>query len=484
MDTQETIAQLTHFRQQVYQSFSARADALMDLVDALSSNTAARSVAELSLSSLYRREYSALYDSIDNFFQATSAETALAERREVEQTLLRLVAAQLLSPGQRKFWLFGTDVTPLARPFAPVLGDRTFVHQPNTIRGNKPIAIGHQYSVLVNLPEKEQATAPPWVVPFSIRRVSSSMTPNQVAVEQTAALMEDEALPFHNDLCVQVLDSAYSVAPFLGPVAEYDNLVSVARLRGNRVLYCLPPPPGPHDRQRGHPTWYGPRFDLRDPTTWREPDEVAQTTYTTRRGRTYTVYLAGWHNLLMRGKRDLPMYRYPFTVIRVWVTDANGQLMFRRPMWLAVFGKRRHELSLVEVQEAYRQRYDEEHFFRFGKQRLLMAAYQTPDVEHEENWWQIVQLAYVQLWLARSLAKALPRPWERYLPQAETGVASPAVVQRDWERIIRHIGTPARSPKRRGKSPGRARGWQPERRERQPVVRKSAKSRKKAQKST
>jgi len=484
MDTRKIIAQLTQFRQQVYQSFSSRADALMDLVDALSSNTAARSVAELSLSSLHRREYSALYDGIDNFFQATSSETAVAERREVAQGLTRLVAAQLSSPEQRKFWLFGTDVTPLARPFARTLGDRTFVHQPNTIRGNKPIAIGHQYSVLVNFPEKEPAMVPPWVVPLSVRRVVSGMTPNQVAVEQTAALMEDETLPFHNDLCVQVLDSAYSVTTFLGPVAEHDNLVNVARLRSNRVLYRLPSAPDPNTSQKGHPTWYGQRFDLRDSTTWGQLDEVAQTTFTTRRGRTYTVYLEGWHDLLMRGKRDIPMHRYPFTAIRIRVTDANGQSVFKHPMWLTVFGKRRHELSLVEAHEAYGQRYDEEHFFRFGKQRLLMAAYQTPDVEHEENWWQIVQLAYVQLWLARSLAEALPRPWERYLPQPETGVASPATAQRDFERIIRHIGTPANAPKPRGKSPGRTNGWQPERRERQSVIKKGAKSRKKAQKST
>jgi hypothetical protein len=484
MNTQEMITQLNEFRQELYQALPNRADALMDLVDALSSNTTARSVVELSLSPLFPRSYNSVYDGINNLFLPTSDGRAEEEHRAFEQSLMRLTSTQLLKPEQRKFWLFGIDVTPLSRPFARALADRTFVHQPNTIRGNKPIAIGHQYSVLVHFPEKEQATAPPWVTPLSMRRVPSEMTPNQVAVEQTAALMEDETLPFHGHLCVEVLDSAYSVAPFLGPVVRYDNLVIVARLRGNRVLYRLPLPPEPNDRRRGHPTWYGQRFDLRDPTTWGEPDETAQTTHTTRRGRTYTVYLEGWHNLLMRGKRDIPMHRYPFTALRIRVTDAKGQSVFKRPMWLTVFGERRHELSLVEAQEAYGQRYDEEHFFRFGKQRLLAAAYQTPDVEHEENWWHIVQLAYVQLWQARSLAEALPRPWERYLPQAETGVVSPATVQRDLERIIRHIGTPARSPKGRGKSPGRAKGWQPERRERQPVIKKGKKSRKKGQKST
>jgi predicted alpha/beta hydrolase len=131
---------------------------------------------------------------------------------------------------------------------------------------------------------------------------------------------------------------------------------------------------------------------------------------------------------------------------------------------------------LVEAWDAYRQRYDLEHFFRFGKQRLLMAADQTPVVEHEENWLTLVQLATVQLWLARDLAGVQLRAWERYLPQRASGVASPSQVQRDWERIIRLIGTPAQPPKRRGNAPGRAKSACPERRPRQPVIKKSART--------
>ena len=142
-------------------------------------------------------------------------------------------------------------------------------------------------------------------------------------------------------------------------------------------------------------------------------------------------------------------------------------------MWLLAIGERRRELSSVDIWAAHGRRYDVEHFYRYGKQRLLMAAYQTPDAENEENWWQIVQLAYVQLRLARSLAEALPNSWERYLPQPEPGCASPATVQRDFERIIRQIGTPAQPPKRRGISPGRAKGIKLPARPRQPVIKKT-----------
>ena len=117
-----------------------------------------------------------------------------------------------------------------------------------------------------------------------------------------------------------------------------------------------------------------------------------------------------------------------------------------------------------------------EHFFRFGKQRLLTTSYQTPIVEHEENWWQITQLAYVQLFLAQDLADTLPKPWERYLPQfAANGSASPSMVQRDFRRIIRTIEPMQESPKPRGKSPGRAVGDAQKRRERHEVIKKSKK---------
>jgi len=483
MDIQETISQLEQFRQELYEAFDHRADALMELLDALSSTPNAQSVAELSLSPFFRRGYGSVYDAIACFFQASAPETAEEERRVWEETLRRLKVRYLPPPQQRKFWLLGTDGVSIARLFAYTLKDRSYVYQANTPRGNKPVTIGHQYSVQVVYPEKEHSSDPPWVFPLSTRRVQSEETATVVGSEQLDALMEDETLPFHEELSVHVADSIYSAVYFLGQTEQHQNLVNVVRSRSNRVFY-RPPLPVEGKRRPGRPPWYGERFSLKDSATWGEPDTVEETTLTTRKGHTYRVRLEGWPDLLMRGKKDLPMHQKPFTLIRVRILDDQDQPLFKHTLWLIVMGQRRKELSLVEAWEAYGQRFDVEHYFRFGKQRLLMAAFQTPDVGHEENWLAFISLAYVQLWLARRVAEALPRPWEQYLPQPEGEVASPSAVQRDLGRILQEIGTPAQPPKPRGNSPGRAEGTRLARRKRHRVIKKGQKARKKTSNST
>jgi hypothetical protein len=104
-----------------------------------------------------------------------------------------------------------------------------------------------------------------------------------------------------------------------------------------------------------------------------------------------------------------------------------------------------------------------------------MSAYQTPELEHEENWWQLTRLAYIQLYLAAPLAQRLPRPWESKSVINPSTLLSPSAVQRDFARITRQIGTPADPPKLRGISPGRRSGDQQTPRPWQPIVFKSKK---------
>jgi len=464
--------QLEQFRKQLYQSFARYADSLMDLLDALSSQTTARSVAELSLEGCFQREYSSLYKAIAGFFEGADDGSAEEERHEQEKGLLHMVAPYVSPPEARPYWLFGTDATSAPRQFAWTLEDRGYVYQPNPIKGNKPVTIGHQYAVIAHLPEKAAQEEPPWIVPLVVRRVSGEEKEATVGVDLLELLMSDETLPWYDELCVHVGDTRYSTLDYLAGTAKHKHLATIARLRSNRTLYRQPLPVE-GKRKPGRPKWYGERFSLREPETWHGADEQAVFAYTSRRGHAYTIQLEGWYDMLMRGKRDCPMHKHPFTLIRIRWLDAAGQPAFKRPFWVTISGQRRRELSLRHSQAAYAQRYDLEHFFRFGKQRLLLTSYQTPDLEHEENWWQLVQLAYVQLWLARPLAERMPRPWERYLPTSKTATPSPSATQRDFGRIIRQLGTPAAVPKLRGNSPGRVAGTRLKPRVRSPVVKKS-----------
>jgi hypothetical protein len=439
--------QLQQFREEVYQNFNnyKRTDTLMDLVDTLSSNTTAKSVVELTLSPQFQRTYSGLSKAI--------AVNSLSDKQ-----LARLAAKTIPSPQARKFYLIGADVTSNPRPYAKTLPDRGFVYQPNTIQGNKPIAIGHQYSFVALLPERDKIKTGPWVVPLAMKRVSSQENKEWVGAKQVRALLKDDQLPFGKALCVEVVDSAYSKPAYLNANRDHENLVTIARARGTRTFYREPTPETETKEEKGHPTWYGPPFCLKSPSTWGVPEDVAETTFTSQRKVTYRVEIQAWHNLLMRGKKGIPMHQHPFTLVKIRWYNPQGEALFQKPLWLIVMGDRRVELTLLDIQQSYLQRYDLEHFFRFGKQKLLLDKFQTPDVQHEENWWQLVTLAYLQLWAAKELVSQLPRPWERYLPSVVNKLVTPAAAQRDMGRIIRQIGTPSPAPKPRGKSPGRLKG--------------------------
>jgi hypothetical protein len=447
MSIQEYQNGFQEFRRSLHQTFNKRADTALELVDALCSYPAATSVVELSLASVFRRSYTALYKVLD---EVAWEDIPVAE----------LLSDTLPRPQARDFWLLAVDVTPQPRPFARTLTDRSYVYQPNAVAGNTPVTIGHQYSTVVLVPEQEPGLSHSWVVPLSTQRVATTADKELVGAEQMAALLADEELPWHNELVVEVGDTSYSKPAYLYANREYDNLVTIARARSNRTFYTQYVYPD-GERPQHRPRRYGEAFKLPDPTTWHVPDVVTSFAWTSHGGHTYTVKMQGWYNMLMPGKNKpqrIPMADHPFTLVRVSVYRADGTRAFYRPLWLLVVGARRGELSLQQIYEAYAARENIEQFFRFGKQKLLLTAYQTPETEREAQWWQVVHLAYDMLWVARHLAHHMPQPWERYLPTAKQQAVSPSMVQRDFARLIQQLGTPARAPKPRGNSSGRPAG--------------------------
>lgn len=460
------------FREKIFDCFSFRADATMELVDALSGNADANRVVQLTMNPAFRRKYGSIRDAITNF------EVDSEQSSRIEGFLIKYCSPITET---RPFRLMVLDCTPAPRKHAKTLKDRGIVHAPNVIPGNKPITVGHQYSVMGFLPEQTpECENIPWLLPFSTRRVTTDTKGIAVGVKQLDTVMSFEK----ESLTVILGDTAYSNSTFIQGVQKHDNAVQITRLQGNRIINrkakkAMMKISG--RRKRGHELWYGAEFNFKDESTWGTPDEEISEIFSTRKGKQYTAHIQGWHDMLMHQKNGIPMNEYPFRVIRIRIMDENNNPVYKRPMWLMVSGKRREELDLIQIWQSYKRRYDIEHYFKFGKTRLLMDKFQTPETTHEESWWKISSLAYTQLYMARELATNLPNPWEKYLPEMKKNVAvkSARQVQKSFIRITTEIGTPASAPKPRVKPPGRMKGAKQTRRIRYPIIFKTLKPPKK-----
>ena len=160
-ETATFVEEFLVWRSNLFQGLKARKETVIELLDALSSNQQARSVVELSLNPLFRRDYNSLYRGIQEFLPT---KTDPNYTKQIE-TLFSAVS-KTIPTTNRHFYLFGIDTTPFPRPFAHTLADKTFIHYPNPIKGNKPINIGHCYSVVCALPNRIETEKVPWAVPL------------------------------------------------------------------------------------------------------------------------------------------------------------------------------------------------------------------------------------------------------------------------------------------------------------------------------
>ena len=315
------------------------------------SNNKTASVVKLSLNPLFRRGHSALFKAIGalSFREVSKVENGEGEdsqpQEREELPLLELIAEVVPKPEERPFYLLGLDCTSVERQFAKTLAERGMVYQPTQIKGNKPITIGHNYSMLAVIPERKEGDAP-WTIPLDMSRLSTASNGKQKGIEQLKAVLSNPKLAWSKEFCVNVVDSDYGNKQFLSPLQEHKNLVTVARSRSNRVFYQSPAisetPVG-----KGHPTWYGARFALKEPDTYPQPSSATQFLYKNRHKRIVNVTITAWANMLMRGGKGLPTHKFPFTLLRIERIDDSGKSLFK-PMWLIVIGERRGELSPLQ----------------------------------------------------------------------------------------------------------------------------------------
>ncbi len=69
------------------------------------------------------------------------------------------------------------------------------------------------------------------------------------------------------------------------------------------------------------------------------------------------------------------------TMMKLTISPVNG----RCDCWRLAIGEYQVKLSATDIYEAYTHRFAHEHFFRFGKQKMLLDGFQTPEDDREEK---------------------------------------------------------------------------------------------------
>lgn len=425
---------LKTFRHDIYSCFGHAKDALFNTVDALLTEDRARSFPELSLSPSFERRWPSLYEGLED---------GSIDQRRLCQVFTRFLPENMR---EQSLWV-GIDVSGIARPRSRTSADRSAQHVHNLPECKKPVTYGWQFSTAVALPP----TSSSWTYALSEQRVTTQTTPAQVALEQMKQLVP--LLPAET---IFVLDRGYDSTWFWCQCSGLPNRGTLIRLKSNRCFYRSAPP---RTGKRGGPRKDGEKLRPDDPATHANLDGTWEGTDEHER----PVRLRWWKHLHVKDARYLDL-----TVIRVQRPHASNTERDPRVSWFVWIGD--PEADPVSIALGYVRRFSHEHGYRFQKQSLLWDRPRLRTPEQFERWTHLVAIAHNHLVLAKEMVEPHLRPWEnRHRP------ATPQQVHRAMGAFLPRLGTPARPPQPRGKSPGRAKGTRIGKAPRFSVVKKTPK---------
>jgi hypothetical protein len=410
-----------------------RADAILDLVDALTVAGHVKSPVALSEETPFRRKFSSIFDTL--------------RHGEIDFDLL-LTALYDYQPANSEELAgceaYGLDSTANEREEAETLEDR------GCLKAQKedPVRYGHKYSWLVRLVEWGTS----WVAPVDIQRVETRLSDSQVGAVQVQELDSRHPKPK-----VIVADSLYGNHIFLAVFLVVKHAYALVRLRSNLVVYERPKL---HLKgKKGAPAKHGAKFKLSKPS--RTPDR----TETFLLGK-QTVKLEAWQGLHFKKLSELVGM-----VLRIEFLQADGTPRYKRPMVLFWTGP--DTVPLEELCRMYLWRFAIEHMFRFLKQHMGLNANQSTDLVSTDQWMWLCALAYWQLLLMRDEVKPSRPAWYPAGMQIKTKGLTPGQVQRSALAYLLELGTPARATRPAGKGKGRSKGYCPAARTRYSVVKKA-----------
>ena len=425
------LERLKRFRQEAYELLGKAKDATMDVMDAVLVTKSVDSFAELSLSPVFRRKFSSLYEAIEDV-------------RPQRRGLMKLYLQQIHQDRDKKQRIIlAGDHTAWSRIYAPTLKDRTYEHGAKVISG-KPITVGQGYSTLAWIPQMSGS----WALPLRHERITSFENPlTKAAFQLRQACRELEERP------LSLWDSEYGCAPFLKLTADIPA-DQIMRLRPNRCLWGVPK----QQSKKGRPKKHGDKFKLADPEIWPTPI-ATQEIDDPKWGK---IEIKHWTGLHFRESADIPM-----DIILIQRKGTKLSVDAAKPIWLACLLERM--LPLAEFWPLYQRRFAVDHWNRFAKQRLHWTLPKLSTPEQSQRWSDLMPLLTWQLWLAREIVQDNPLPWQKPQP---AGHLTPGRVAQAFGAILAVIGTPACEPKLRGKSLGWPKGQKRTPKIHYPVVKK------------
>lgn len=410
----------TQFRRAVYQSFKKRADAGMDMVDALTVSGQLESVVSLSEAGLFRRKHSMVYDVLRHGNLDTQRVKALLCAAQPEE-------AERIAG----YAVYAVDATENERPEAHTLEDR------GVLKADQfdALRFGHKYSWLVRL----VSWGTSWTAPLDVCRVKTQDSESRVGAEQVAALAGRET-----DARVIVADSLYANNKFLPVVARLANTHALVRMRATNVLWTAPPC---NVSRRGRPRLHGERFALSVSDRAPECEERFQL------GQRHVVVRA-WSGLHFEKMPNLAG-----TAVRMEFFRLDGTPCYARPVWLFWTGP--EDVRLEDLCRMYLWRFAIEHTFRFLKQHLALNTNRSTNLIHTETWMWLCALSYWQLLLLRGDAAEVRPAWYPKRVGKKERILTPRLVQRQAEGLLLRLGTPAAMLRPAGKGAGRPFGFHP-----------------------
>jgi hypothetical protein len=436
------LERLDAFRGELYGCFTARADALFELCDALlCTDGPVKTLAGLSLAPEHRRGHGALYDAVDH--------------GQLEIGRLRRAVAGLPLPRACDGRLvLAADVSNWLRPGAATSPERLFCHVYGRGKGQAQMIPGWPYSVVAALePGRTSWTAVLDAVRLGPGDDETGVTAAQVR-DVVTRLIEAGHWSEGDPAILVVFDAGYDVTRLAYLLADLP-VELLGRLRSDRVLYFPAPPRAPG--ANGRPARHGPELKLAGPATWPEPP-VTTVSETTRYG---TAVARSWDRLHPRltsraawehHDGELPVIEG--TLIRLQVDHLPGD-RDPKPVWLWWSRTGASPAGVDRLWQSFLRRFDLEHTFRLFKQVLGWTAPKIRDPQAADRWTWLIIACHAQLRLARGLAADLRRPWERPAPP---GRLTPARVRRGFRNIRAKITCPAGAPKPGKPGPGRPPG--------------------------